>query len=181
MNMPKLPSAPTKEPGGPDLTTPQTPQKQLLVPFGLGPDPKDPLCAGLGREIIMMPRMMPGSLGSLKFTSLASARAGWSRSGHGPGPSLPSLTGPRALRQRFFHPAQREVAVASSNFHPGIPGSVFSEARWLSASLVSAVAFKLASEKSWYVMSNVRAPQHQAGSQQLDFKVFMYGGSSEAA
>ncbi len=42
VNMPKLPSVPTKEPGGPDLTTPQTPQKQLLVPFGLGPDPKDP-------------------------------------------------------------------------------------------------------------------------------------------
>ena len=79
-NMPKLPSVPTKEPGGPDLTTPQTPQKQLLVPFGLGPDPKDPLCAGLGREIIMMPRMMPGSLGSLKFTSEGRLVTVWSRS-----------------------------------------------------------------------------------------------------
>ncbi len=102
---------PTKEPGGPDLTTPQTPQKQLLVPFGLGPDPKDPLSAGLGREIIMMPRMMPGSLGSLnlKFTSEGRLVTVWSRSR-----AKPPFTDWPSLRQRFFHPAQREVAVASS-------------------------------------------------------------------
>jgi hypothetical protein len=120
MNMPKLPSVPSKEPGGSDLTTPQTPQKQRLVPFGLGPasasDPKDPSGAGLGREIIMMPRMMPGSLGSLNFTSEGRLVTVWSRSrAKPPFTDWPSES---LCANVSSIPHMREVAVAEH--HPGL-------------------------------------------------------------